>query len=57
MLKLRSQHLLDTGNGAAHSLRLARDYEWLPETLAGLHFLAFHGLDVQKGLAAARGDR
>ncbi len=26
---------------AARFRRLARDYEWLPETLAGLHFLAF----------------
>jgi transposase len=33
---------------AARSRRLARDYERLPETLAGLHYLAFVTLMVKR---------
>ena len=33
---------------AARFRRLAKDYERLPQTLAGLHFLAFVCLMVQK---------
>ena len=33
--------------------RLARDYERLPETLRGLHFLAFAVLMLQRAVAAA----
>ena len=33
---------------AARFRRLARDYERLPETLAGLHFLAFAGLMLKR---------
>ena len=29
------------GSALIHTRRLARDYEWLPETLAGLHVVAF----------------
>jgi transposase len=32
--------------------RLARDYERLPETLAGLHFLAFIGILLGRAVAA-----
>jgi hypothetical protein len=31
--------------------RLARDYEWLPETLADVHFLAFAMLMLKRLVA------
>ena len=37
---------------AARFRRLARDYERLPETLAGLHFVAFVTLMLAKAAAA-----
>lgn len=36
----------------ARGRRLARDYERLPETLAGLHFVAFAGLMLTRFLGA-----
>ena len=37
---------------AALFMRLTKDYEWLPETVAGLHFVDFACLMLNRAVAA-----